>query len=83
MSIRDLRNMGLLRPERDWDERVPRSAVGGLQASGWLVVAITGCVFMVLGDGAGLTWIGLSLFAVSLIGFVRLNIKSVDSRGLK
>jgi hypothetical protein len=38
---------------------------------------------MVLGDGGGLTWVGLAGFVVALCGFVRLNIGSVQAGGLK
>ncbi|MCP4757968.1 MAG: hypothetical protein GY894_05900 [Planctomycetes bacterium] len=82
MSIRDLRKMGLLKPESGWADRLPRSSVRGLLALVWFLLAIGGCVLMVYGDGHYWTWIGLGGFAVALIGFIRQNITSVDAGGL-
>ncbi len=82
MSIRDLRKMGLLRPEQEWTERVPRSSVHSVFAAGWLILAITSCVLMVAGDGGTMTWFGVVGFAIALTGFVHLNIKSVRADGV-
>lgn len=82
MSIRDLRKMGLLKPESEWKDRVPRSRVSSCWAVLWTVLAVVGCVLMVQGDGDAMTWIGLACFVVALCGFVRLNIVSVRAEGL-
>ena len=81
MSIRDLRKMGLLRPEEEWTESVPRSSVHSVFAAGWLILAITSCALMVVGDGGTMTWFGVVGFSIALAGFVHLNIKSVRSSG--
>jgi tryptophan-rich sensory protein len=83
MSIRDLRKMGLLKPESDWKDRLPRSRVSVVWAVLWTTIAITGCVFMVQGDGGSMTWVGLACFVVALCAFVRLNINSVRGTGLE
>ncbi len=83
MSIRDLRKMGLLKPESEWTDRPPRSCVRGWMASVWLILAVAGCGLMLLGGGAWWTWIGLAAFVMALFGFVRLNIRSVDGSGLQ
>jgi len=82
MSIRDLRKMGLLKPESEWKERVPRSSVSSCWTVLWTALAIAGCVLMIQGDGGALTWIGLAGFVVALCGFVRLNIVAVKAEGL-
>lgn len=82
MSIRDLRKMGLLKPESEWKDRLPRSRVSVVWAVVWTVLAIGGCFFMVQGDGGSMTWVGLACFVAALCAFVRLNIKSVRSVGL-
>jgi len=81
MSIRDLRKMGLLKPESEWSEQPPQSCVGGVSAGFWLVLAVSGCGLMIMGDGGLWTWVGLGGFSVSLCGFVRLNMRSVDGSG--
>lgn len=83
MSIRDLRKMGLLKPEPQWEDRVPRSSVSACWTVVWTALAIIGCVLMVRGDGGTLTWLGLICFVVALCGFVRLNICSVKAGGLE
>ena len=78
MSVSDLKKLGLLRPESDWDPKHTRSYVPLLI---WLVMstmAIGGCVMLVLGDGGLITWIGLAVFSIALVGFVLMNISSVD-----
>jgi hypothetical protein len=82
MSIRDLRKMGLLRPEQEWTERVPRSSVNSVYAAGWLILAIISCALMIAGDGGTMTWFGVVGFATALAGFVHLNIRSVRSAGV-
>ena len=83
MSIRDLRKMGLLKPESEWTERLPRSSVSVVWAVAWTIIALAGCVLMVQGNGGTMTWVGLTCFVVALGGFVRLNIQSVQGGGLE
>ena len=82
MSIRDLRGMGLLKPESQWEDELPRSSVSGTYAVFWAALAFGGSGLMVFGDGGGWTWVGLAAFAAALGGFVRLNIRSVRGHGL-
>mgnify|MGYP000017640185 FL=1 len=83
MSIRDLRKMGLLKPESEWTDRLPRSNVSVVGTIAWTTTALVGCVLMVQGNGGTMTWIGLACFVAALCGFVRLNIQSVQGGGLK
>ena len=82
MSLSDLRKMNLLKPEQGWNGRMPRSAVSGPRALLWLIVAILGCVLMVLGNGDLLTWVGLALFGIALWRFVALSLRSIRGGGL-
>jgi tryptophan-rich sensory protein len=83
MSIRDLRKMGLLKPESEWTERLPRSNVSVVWTIVWTTIALAGCVLMVQGNGGTMTWVGLICFVVALGSFVRLNIQSVQGGGLE
>ena len=78
MSVSDLQKLGLLRPESDWDPKHTRSFVPLFIWLIMAVMAIGGCVMLVLGDGGILTWIGLGVFSIALIGFVLMNIASVN-----
>jgi hypothetical protein len=44
----------------------------------WLLLAGAGCALMIIGGGGVWMWAGIVAFTVSLGGFVRLNIRSVD-----
>jgi hypothetical protein len=82
MSLSDLRKMGLLKPENEWTSQLPHSPVSGIAATTWMLLAAAGCTGMALGDGGRWTWIGLGAFAVALVFFVTLNIRSVHGDGL-
>ena len=78
MSVSDLKKLGLLRKESDWDAKHTRSFVPLIM---WLVTAVSaiaGCIMLVLGDGGVITWIGLVVFSIAMVGFVLMNIASVD-----
>ena len=78
MSVSDLKKLGLLRRESDWDTTHTRSFVPLIT---WLVTAlsaIAGCVMLVFGNGGVVTWIGLVIFSVAMVVFVFMNISSVD-----
>ncbi len=77
MSLRDLKQMGLLRPENKWSDTPPKSHVCAWLALLWCLMALGGCTLMVIGDGGLWTWIGLALFAIALVAFVRTNMRSV------
>lgn len=77
MSLSDLEKMKLLRPEAEWTGKVQRSGVQSLLASTTGALGITGCVFMWLGNGHALTWIGLLMFSIALGTFTWVNLKGV------
>ena len=78
MSVSDLQKLGLLRPESDWDPKHTRSYVPLLLWLVMAVLAVGGCVLLVLGNGGVATWIGLGIFSIALVGFVLMNIVSVN-----
>lgn len=82
MSLGDLRKMGLLRPEPEWTQRVPRTSVPTIAALGCVIMAGGGCTLMVLGNGGPMTWVGLGVFILGLAVFTWLNLRSVRAEGL-
>ena len=78
MSASALQKLGLLREESDWDTRHTRSFVPLLTWVIMAAMAIGGCVMLVLGDGGTVTWIGLGIFSIAMVGFVLMNIASVN-----
>ena len=80
MSLTDLRKLKLLRPENEWTGRVPRSSVNGLAAVGTAGAGVGGCVLMVFGDGAALTWLGLMLFGAALVLFTVVNVAAIGGK---
>ena len=81
MSLRDLRQLHLLKPESEWTDAVPRSKRNAWGSTVWGLCAIGGCVLMACGDGGASTWWGLAIFGVSLAAFVHANIKTIESSG--
>ena len=77
MSLTDLEKMKLLRPKSEWTGKSDKSRVNLILASLTAAIGITGCVFMIMGNGHFLTWIGLLMFSVSLIGFSWTNLRGV------
>ena len=82
MSLRDLRQLRLLKPEREWSDTLTPHRTAACWSLLWAIVAGGGCVFMVTGDGGPETWWGLAAFGVALVGFVRSNVISItDAKG--
>lgn len=77
MSLKDLGKMKLLRPESEWTGRAERSRVNMPLAMLTAAIGIAGCIFMVIGDGHLLTWMGLLMFGIALIGFSWTNLRGV------
>ena len=77
MSLTDLDKMKLLRPKSEWTGKSERSLVNPILAIISATLGIAGCVFMILGDGHFLTWIGLLMFSIFLIGFSWTNLRGV------
>ena len=77
MSLSDLEKMKLLRPKSEWSGKADKSRVNLILASLTAAIGIAGCVFMIMGNGHFLTWIGLLMFGVSLVGFSWTNLRGV------
>jgi hypothetical protein len=83
VSLKDLDDMGLLRPKAQWDGQplpsgVPLWALGVTAA-----LEVTACVAIALGDGGWITWIGVTAYLAGLFGFVGANIVGVGRHRLR
>ena len=77
MSLSDLEKMKLLKPEKEWTGHAQRSEVQPVLTALTSALGVTGCIFMWLGNGHALTWIGLLMFSVFLGSFTWVNLKGV------
>ena len=80
MSIKDLEKAGLLLPRDQWGRYDVHSRVNrvGLMAS-WILAAAS-AVFMYVGNGRTLTWVGVIGMAVFLAWFTYLSIHAIHVR---
>lgn len=81
MSLEDLRNMGLLRPETAWDGRHQPTGVVVPLMSAAAVLGAAGCVAIALGNGGLITWLGVGAFLAGLFGFIGVNLRGIGRRG--
>lgn len=70
MSIEDLREQGVLLPEEEWGEHRLQTTIrqGPLLVS--FVIAVAALVVAYLGEGGGLTWMGVVAFFLAFFGMV-------------
>ena len=78
MSIEDLKRLGVLVESPVGERDKARSRV----SLPWFILtaalAVGGCILMPVGRGEWLTWIGLGLFLVGLMGFIAANMAGID-----
>lgn len=77
MSLEDLRKMGFLRDEEEWDGLARRSAVSAPSALLAAALGAGGCAAMLLGDGALMTWLGLLAYFAGLFLFIAASLHGV------
>ena len=62
MSLEDLREHGVILPEREWGTRELTTTLPLLPALAAFLAATTGLALAYAGDGTPLTWVGIALF---------------------
>lgn len=77
MSLKDLEKMKLLRPKSEWTGKSEKTRVNSILALVTAIIGITGCFFMIVGNGHFLTWVGLLMFVIFLLGFSWANLRGV------
>ncbi len=70
MSLEDLRNQGVLLPEREWGTHRLKTTLHIVPLVAAFAGALAGLGLTWAGDGAGLTWAGVGLFLVSLFALI-------------
>ena len=77
MSLKDLGNMGLLKPEAQWDGERQPSGVPLWALAIATIVGVASCLAIGLGDGGWITWAGIGAYLVGLFAFIGINILGV------
>lgn len=62
MSLDDLRDHGVILPEKEWGSHRLETTVPLLPTLVAFLAAVVGLVLAYAGDGAALTWVGIGLF---------------------
>ena len=78
MSIKDLKDMGILLPEEKWGGLDLHTSVNKfhLVASG--LIALAAVVMGYVGNGGTLTWVGVGMFFVFVAYFTWVSLKAID-----
>lgn len=77
MGLEDLRKAGVLLPKEEWGKRDLSTDVKKLPLLVLAALVPASAVLMYVGNGKGLTWIGLALFFVFLGGFTFLSLRGI------
>jgi Ca2+/Na+ antiporter len=80
MSQKELEEMGILLPEREWGKYDLNTRVNKPALISIGVLAVVSVFLMYLGDGNYMTWIGALVFIVALFLFTWLSVRSVGKQ---
>lgn len=80
MSQKDLKEMGILLPEREWGKYGLNTQVNKPALIAIGILGIVSVFLMYLGDGNLMTWIGTLIFIVALYLFTWLSVRSVEKQ---
>ncbi|MCH2449964.1 MAG: hypothetical protein MK198_07435 [Gracilimonas sp.] len=72
MSIEDLKDQGILLPEKEWGEHNLTTTVSKIPIFLLFIFSVLGCLLTFLGEGKFWTWIGIILFFCSFFGVIIL-----------
>lgn len=79
MSTQRLEDRGSFIPEEVRGDQ-PQASLSAPVTVAFGIASVVACALMVIGDGAGLTWIGAGLFVVLLWLFTWLSDRGIDRR---
>lgn len=80
MSIKDLKEMGILLSEDKWGKFDLHTSVNKPQLVASGLLAAVASVMAYLGNGTTVTWIGVILLFVFLAWFTRISLKAIDKQ---
>ncbi len=80
MALKDLEDAGLLLPREEWGKTELHSYTSRVAVSfAWLVAALS-AVFMYVGDGHTLTWVGIAGMFCFLAWFTFISLRAIAIR---
>lgn len=80
MSMKDLKKLGILLPEKRWGEYELHTKVSRLGFVVTFSIGIVGGVLAYVGNGTTLTWIGILLYFVFLGLVTWISVRAVDQQ---
>ena len=78
MSIRDLKDMGILLPEGKWGKFNLHSSVDKSQLVGCGLLALAAVIMGYVGNGGTLTWVGVGMFFVFVVWFTWISLRGIE-----
>jgi len=80
VTVEDMERKGLLLPREEWRDEAPDTQVARAPLVAVFALLAVSAVLMYLGNGNGLTWLGLGLFLLCLAGFTLLSLRAIGSQ---
>lgn len=80
MSYEDLKEQGILLPEKEWGDHRMETTVSQIPVALLFVVSIIGCVLIFTGGGKEWTWIGTIIFFAGFFTLIALNNRAVQQQ---
>ena len=77
MSIRDLKEMGILLPEEKWGQFDLTTSLNKPRLFTALVLGLVSAIAIYVGKGEALTWVGVGLYFVFVFWLTRIFLKGV------
>ena len=78
MSLKDLKEAGLILPEDEWGKLTFQKPYFKFPILLTFLLTFLSCILMYIGDGTWITWIGLLMFLLLLALFTFFSIKSIN-----
>ncbi len=78
MSLRDLRQLGVLLPREEWGQHDLRTTVNKRALTIVMIVGVAGLTLMYVGDGNALTFGGVGLFMVFMWRITRISLAAIE-----
>ena len=78
MSIKDLKEMGILLPEDKWGQFNLETSLDKPRLFAAVVLGLVSAIAIYVGNGGTLTWVGVGLYFVFVFWLTRIFLKGVE-----
>ena len=78
MSVRDLRQLGVLLPQEEWGQHDLTTTVNKKALAAVMLVGIIALLLMYFGDGKLVTFIGIGVFMIFMWQITRISLEAIE-----